>query len=60
MDILDLKMEKAKDTKASIIVTPNPGCLLQMKLGIKREGLEESIRALHLVELLVEAGAVTK
>lgn len=60
MEILDLKMGKAKDTKASIIVTTNPGCLLQMKLGIKREGLEGSIRALHLVELLVEAGAVTK
>ncbi|WP_191557399.1 (Fe-S)-binding protein [Metabacillus idriensis] len=60
MDILDLKMEKAKDTKASVIVTTNPGCLLQMKLGIKREGLEDRIRAIHLVELLVEAGAASK
>jgi glycolate oxidase iron-sulfur subunit len=60
MEILNLKMEKMKETNASIIVTTNPGCLLQMKLGIKREGLEEKVRAVHLVDLLIEAGPVTK
>lgn len=60
MEILDIKMKNVKDTNASIIVTSNPGCLLQMKLGIQREGLEKSVRAVHLVDLLVEAGAVSK
>ncbi len=55
MDILDVKMKKAKETEAAIIVTTNPGCLLQMKLGIKREGLEDKVRAVHLVDLLAEA-----
>lgn len=55
MDILDVKMKKAKETEAAIIVTTNPGCLLQMKLGIQREGLEGKVRAVHLIDLLAEA-----
>lgn len=54
-DSMDIKMEKTKKTDAAIIVTTNPGCLLQMKLGIKREGLEDKVRAVHLVDLLAEA-----
>lgn len=55
MDVLDIKMETVKETQASIIVTTNPGCLLQMKLGVQREGLSGETRAVHLVELLAEA-----
>jgi glycolate oxidase iron-sulfur subunit len=55
MQILDYKMQKVKETNAHTIVTANPGCLLQMKLGIQREGLEESVRAVHLADLLLEA-----
>lgn len=55
MKILDEKMKKAKETKAHTIVTANPGCLLQMKLGIEREGLSDQVRAVHIVDLLVEA-----
>lgn len=55
MQILDYKMEMAKQTKATTIVTANPGCLLQMKLGIERAGLTESVRAVHIVDLLLEA-----
>lgn len=55
MEILDHKMSYSKKTQAATIVTTNPGCLLQMKLGIKREGLESHVRAIHLVELLAEA-----
>ena len=36
MQILDYKMEQAEETNAATIVTANPGCLLQMKLGIER------------------------
>ncbi|WP_413375409.1 (Fe-S)-binding protein [Alkalihalobacillus sp. 1P02AB] len=55
MQILDYKMEQTKKTKAKTIVTANPGCLLQMKLGIEKEGLNEQMRAIHIVDLLLEA-----
>nr|WP_059104890.1 (Fe-S)-binding protein [Shouchella shacheensis] len=55
MRILDTKMEKVKATNAHTVVTANPGCLLQMKLGIEREGLTENVRAVHIVDLLMEA-----
>lgn len=54
MEILDEKMKKARETNAKTIVTTNPGCLLQMKLGVKRSGLKNA-RALHIVEVLAEA-----
>ena len=55
MQILDYKMEQTKKTKAKTIVTTNPGCLLQMKLGIEREGLTDQMDAVHIVDLLVKA-----
>lgn len=55
MKMLDYKMAHAKNTFASTIVTANPGCLLQMKLGIEREALSEETRAIHIVDLLLEA-----
>jgi len=55
MQILDYKMEQAIKTKAKTIVTANPGCLLQMKLGIEREGLSNMMNAVHIVDLLLEA-----
>lgn len=54
-DILDTKMTHVKSTQSSIIVTANPGCLLQMKAGIKRAGLEEEMEAVHIVDFLVES-----
>ncbi|MCM3588269.1 (Fe-S)-binding protein [Mesobacillus maritimus] len=55
MQILDYKMAQTKATHATTIVTANPGCLLQMKLGIEREGLSDKMRAVHIVDLLLEA-----
>ncbi|GER66975.1 glycolate oxidase iron-sulfur subunit [Weizmannia acidilactici] len=55
MQILDHKMENAKATHAETIVTANPGCLLQMKLGIERLGLSGKVRAVHIADLLLEA-----
>lgn len=55
MKHLDYKMTKIKKVNPTTIVTTNPGCLLQMKLGIEREGLSDSIRAVHIVDLLMEA-----
>lgn len=53
--ILDHKMENVKAVQATTVVTANPGCLLQMKHGIEREGLSDSIRVVHIADLLLEA-----
>jgi glycolate oxidase iron-sulfur subunit len=53
--ILDEKMTHVKKTEADVLVTSNPGCLLQMKWGIRRAGLEHRMRAVHLADLLMEA-----
>lgn len=53
--ILEHKMEDVKHSKATTIVTSNPGCLLQMKLGVEKEGLTESVRVVHIADLLLEA-----
>lgn len=55
MQLLDSKMVQAKETHATTIVTANPGCLLQMKLGIEREGLASNMSGVHIVDLLLEA-----
>jgi glycolate oxidase iron-sulfur subunit len=51
--ILDKKMEYIAASGANIIVTSNPGCLLQLETGARRKGLR--IRILHLAQLLDEA-----
>ncbi len=60
MKILDEKMVKADNTKATAIVTGNPGCLLQLRIGIDRRGDTGRVRALHLVEILAEACGLDK
>ncbi|MRH41254.1 4Fe-4S dicluster domain-containing protein [Aquibacillus halophilus] len=55
MQILDYKMEQTKATNAKTVVTTNPGCLLQMKIGIEREGFSDQVQAVHIVDLLLEA-----
>ncbi|MFS8513633.1 MAG: (Fe-S)-binding protein [Planifilum fulgidum] len=54
MKILDDKMKEAAKTGAATIVTANPGCHLQMRLGVERMGEAGRIRVLHLVEVLAE------
>ncbi|MEB2272288.1 (Fe-S)-binding protein [Bacillus safensis] len=55
MQILDHKMTEARETKATAIVTSNPGCQLQMAAGIKRSRHSSSMRAVHLADVLLEA-----
>lgn len=55
MKILDRKMEMVKTNSASVIVTSNPGCYIQMQLGVIREGLEDKISVKHIVDLVYEA-----
>ncbi|TWI58075.1 (Fe-S)-binding protein [Halalkalibacter nanhaiisediminis] len=59
MKILDMKMENVKQKNPDIIVTTNPGCHLQMKLGVEREKLADSVEVVHLAELLAEACDMT-
>ncbi|GAA0368400.1 (Fe-S)-binding protein [Bacillus horti] len=54
MKVLDHKMQDVKKTQAKTIITSNPGCLLQMQLGIEREGLGNQMKAVHLVDFLYE------
>lgn len=54
-EILDKKMEKVKQTDTAVLITANPGCYLQMKLGVQREGMEDVIETKHVVDYLVES-----
>lgn len=52
--ILDARMEAVEDTKASVILTSNPGCLLQMKAGVEREQAHDRIQVMHIVDYFAE------
>lgn len=54
MKILDLKMTKLIKTKATTVVTANPGCLLQMRIGVDNHGLTGEIETLHLIDILAD------
>jgi glycolate oxidase iron-sulfur subunit len=47
-------MEHVKQTEAHVLLTSNPGCLLQMKLGVERENMSGQMKVLHLVDFLYE------
>ncbi len=51
--ILAGKMRRIEETNADLILTANPGCLLQLRAGVSRAGGDR--RVLHVVELLDEA-----
>ncbi len=50
--VLDRKMGAVAGTGANIVVTANPGCLIQMRWGIVRHRLEGRLRAVHIMDLL--------
>jgi glycolate oxidase iron-sulfur subunit len=52
-DVLAAKITNLKNAGAQLVVTTNPGCLLQLNAGITRNGL--NMKVLHLVELLDQA-----
>ena len=53
LELLAQKMEFARDTKARVIVTCNPGCILQLRAGAAIHGTGQEV--LHVVELLDRA-----
>nr|WP_256758200.1 (Fe-S)-binding protein [Cohnella sp. WQ 127256] len=52
--ILDHKMQHVNATRPHYIVTSNPGCLLQMKLGIDKHADNNQMQAIHIVDFLYE------
>ncbi len=52
--ILDHKMRHANATEAHFIVTSNPGCLLQMKLGIDKHSDKDQVQAVHVIDFLYD------
>lgn len=52
--ILEHKMAHVNDTDAHYLLTSNPGCLLQMKLGIERHQPATPMKAMHIVDYLYE------
>lgn len=56
LELLAEKMQCAAETQAQVIVTANPGCLLQMRAG--SEIHKTGQRVLHVVELLDQAQKV--
>ncbi len=51
--LLAAKMQRVDETGAELILTANPGCLLQLRAGVARSGQKR--RVMHVVELLDEA-----
>jgi glycolate dehydrogenase iron-sulfur subunit len=53
MALLSKKMDSIKTVDAQVIVTANPGCMLQLSAGVRKYGRGE--RVAHVVEILDEA-----
>ena len=53
MQILQHKMDSVNATGAAIIATANPGCLLQLRAGVRMHGRNQKV--MHVVELLDQA-----
>ena len=55
MRVLDSKMQDVATTGATTVVTANPGCMMQLEVGLCRAGIDGEVR--HVVEVLDEAYA---
>jgi len=52
--LLEKKIRRIEESRAEVILTANPGCLLQLRAGLARRH-NSGRRVLHVVELLDEA-----
>jgi iron-sulfur cluster protein len=52
--ILSWKLDHIQRTQAQVVVTDNPGCLMQLRGGIEAAGLAGKVRVAHLAELMAE------
>jgi glycolate oxidase iron-sulfur subunit len=51
--LLDRKLDNAAATGADVIATANPGCLLQLRAGLRARGSAVQVR--HIVDIIDEA-----
>ncbi len=49
-EFLDRKLDRLAETGAHVVVSGNPGCMLQIAMGLRERGI--SMRAAHTVEVL--------
>ncbi len=49
------KVKNIIDSGAEVVVTTNPGCLLQIQSGLKKAGADH-VRAVHIADYLRENG----
>ena len=52
-ELLDRKMADVASTGAEVVVSANPGCLLQLEWGAKRTG--STVKVKHITQVLAEA-----
>lgn len=52
-ELLDRKLKHIRSTGVNVVATANPGCLLQILNGARREGMP--LRVVHPITLLAEA-----
>ena len=52
LKVLDRKMDNVQATGADIVVSTNPGCLLQLETGVRRRSMRTKIK--HLCEVLAD------
>jgi glycolate oxidase iron-sulfur subunit len=51
--LLGRKVDNIQATNANVVVTGNPGCLMQIRAGLQQRGVP--MKAVHTVDLLAEA-----
>jgi glycolate oxidase iron-sulfur subunit len=56
--VLDLKMVDVLETRPQAVVTANPGCMLQLRYGLERAGLD--VPVYHLAEVLERSAAAAE
>jgi glycolate oxidase iron-sulfur subunit len=53
LTLLDRKMDDISTTGAELVVSANPGCLMQLEWGVKRSGKKMQVK--HVVQVLDES-----
>jgi glycolate oxidase iron-sulfur subunit len=53
--LLSRKLDHIAGTGATVLASGNPGCLLQLSMGMRRDPRLAAVRTCHPVELLAEA-----
>jgi glycolate oxidase iron-sulfur subunit len=54
--LLASKMDDVEQTAPEVIVTANPGCMIQLETGVRRRSLDAEV--LHVVDLLDRSYAI--